>query len=397
MDFIGFWLIEVKFLLSYIIALKLALGKNNAIANELLKTLGCEGLNEFVEKGKIADTVVFDGLVGLNLTSSLRESLLLKVSTAEEIIERSEKKGIKIITILDEEYPTNLGALDNCPTVIYVRGNILGKYEKSIGCVGTRTPSLNAIRAIDSLVASWTQEGFTIISGLAEGVDTRSHEVCLEQGGTTIAVLAHGLDDVYPKKNEQLAERILNSGGLLISEYPTGMKAQRHTFIERNEWIVGLSRGVVVFEATIKSGTMHSVRFAQIQNKSIFCPIPLEPKIPQAEGITFLLNSKQAIAIKNKFEYGKVITALGYTIEHYEILRDYLVHADMKEHLSGINFYRDNNLPKRQIVLNIDEKLYEELHRVAESYQISVQDYFNGFRLAKTNYLKQKGDHKDVE
>ena len=102
----------------------------------------------------------------------------------------------------------------------------------------------------------------SIISGLACGVDKLAHQACISAGGKTVAVLAHGLDIIYPKENKTLAERILKSGGILMSEYPVGTKADRFRFVNRNRIIVGMSRAVIIYECDEKGGTMYNVEFA---------------------------------------------------------------------------------------------------------------------------------------
>jgi DNA processing protein len=113
------------------------------------------------------------------------------------------------------------------------------------------------------------ERGWCVVSGLAEGCDTEGHEGCLAAGGKTIAALAHGFGRIYPAKNKQLAERILESGGALITEYPPGTPPTRSSFIERDRLQSGLSLGIVVVETDIKGGTMHTVRHARDQGRGI--------------------------------------------------------------------------------------------------------------------------------
>lgn len=105
------------------------------------------------------------------------------------------------------------------------------------------------------------KENFSIISGLALGIDAESHKACLNVGGRTIAILAHGLDMIYPRENIELSKSILNNGGTLISEYPVGTKPDKFRFVDRNRIVSGLSKGTIVFETKEKSGTMHTVDY----------------------------------------------------------------------------------------------------------------------------------------
>ncbi|MCH8275856.1 MAG: DNA-processing protein DprA, partial [Armatimonadetes bacterium] len=120
-------------------------------------------------------------------------------------------------------------------------------------------------------VETAAEAGFAIVSGLAHGCDTYGHEGCLEGHGVAVGVLAHGLDRVYPAANRDLAERLLESGGCLVSEYPVGVRPMRAAFAERDRIQSGLSDGVLVIETDVKGGTMHTVRFSRDQGRPLAC------------------------------------------------------------------------------------------------------------------------------
>lgn len=151
----------------------------------------------------------------------------------------------------------------------------------------------------------------SIISGLACGVDKLAHQACISAGGKTVAVLAHGLDIIYPKENKTLAERILKSGGILMSEYPVGTKADRFRFVNRNRIIVGMSRAVIIYECDEKGGMMHNVEFASKQNKPIFCPEVGEGIIDVRTGTKKLIDEHIATVIKEGRDIKGVLTAVG--------------------------------------------------------------------------------------
>ena len=193
------------------------------------------------------------------------------IDKAEYIVKESQMLGIKIVTIKSRFYPKNLREIKNSPAVLYMKGrNFTKRDEKAIACVGTRLPTEFGIRAASSIVGSLADEDFVIISGLAMGIDSESHKACLNKGGRTVAVLAHGLDIIYPKENELLAERILNQGGTLVSEYPIGTKPDKFRFVQRNKIIAGMSKGTILFESKEKSGTMHTINYTLDQNKKVF-------------------------------------------------------------------------------------------------------------------------------
>ena len=161
------------------------------------------------------------------------------------------------------------------------------------------------------LVPQWVDNGCSIISGLACGVDKLSHQSCISAGGKTIAVLAHGLDTIYPKENERLADRILSSGGILMSEYPVGTKADKFRFINRNRIIVGMSKVIVIYECDVKGGTMHNVEFAKQQSKSIFCPAVGEEILDIQTGTKKLIDEHIATVIKQGRDIKGVLETVG--------------------------------------------------------------------------------------
>ena len=168
--------------------------------------------------------------------------------------------------------------------------------------------------AINYLIPQWVNEGFAIISGLAAGVDRLSHFACLASDGKTIAVLAHGLDMIYPSQNQNLAQKILRCNGTLLSEYPVGTKPDKFRFINRNRIIIGLSKATVAIEFSIKSGTMHSINYSQELNRPVFCPSPGSSLDENLAGLKYILDKGIAQPIKNGNDYQHIIYASGYSI-----------------------------------------------------------------------------------
>jgi DNA processing protein len=143
----------------------------------------------------------------------------------------------------------------------------------AVAIVGSRRASHGEPAAF-AFAAHAARSGFAVVSGLALGCDTAAHAGCLEAKGITVAVLACGLDRVAPLSNSQLAKRILNARGFLASEYPPGVAPSNFRFVQRNRVTVALSRAVIVTEAQLKGGTMHTAHFALEQNKPLACYIP---------------------------------------------------------------------------------------------------------------------------
>ena len=191
---------------------------------------------------------------------------------SEEQLNRGTECGVHAIAFHDEEYPARLRKISDPPALLFVKGNVQGLHaSRALAVVGTRKPSPDgeplALRSGRIAV----QSGYAVISGLALGCDTSAHEGCLEAGGIGVAVLAHGLDRVYPAANRDLADRLLDTGGCLTSEYPVGMTPTRSAFAERDRIQSGLSDGVLVIETNIRGGTMHTVRFALKQQRALAC------------------------------------------------------------------------------------------------------------------------------
>lgn len=310
----------------------------------------------------------------------------LYTEKAIDIIERSEKLGIKTISLLDDDYPINLRSMPDCPLILFVKGSMNGNYEKAIGCVGTRKPSKYGIRAVRSLVAEWTKNDFVIVSGLAEGIDTASHKTCIENDGVTIAVLAHGLDTIYPKENIELAEKIIEENGILLSEYPIGIKPEKYNFVKRNRLISGLSKALVVFETNINSGTMHTVKYAKEQNKPIFCPAPIDRELEQSKGLIKLLEDKTAIAIQSRSYFDILIQKLGYVLDpkvqqelNYDKMFKDIIHSFSATFTKKTNHetFEEN----AKVTISIDAKLYEKINFLAQNYGYTTQDFFNGLEL----------------
>lgn len=304
------------------------------------------------------------------------------INEAIEIINKSRELGIKIIPISSKYYPNILKQIDAPPAIIYIKGrNILKEDSKSIACVGTRTPSNYGVNAIKSIVTNLTKEKFTIISGLADGVDGISHKTCLNNNGRTIAVLAHGLDIIYPKKHEGLANEILEHGGTLISEYPVGTNIDKFRFVHRNRIISGLSKGILMIEAKEKSGTRHTINFAEKQNKIIFCPV--FSKFNEMSGLNLeLLNSKKAIPIHGNDDYIKIVYKLGYTLKYDTRMKNRIKSNSINKLIN--QSLNNGNINIEQFKVNdgslgikVNKETYINFKEILKSNDITVKEFFN--------------------
>lgn len=215
------------------------------------------------------------------LASGLSEARLPRVpqgamaeawKRSEEGLHRARDIGVRAMSFYDGDYPERLRTISDPPAVLFAKGSAAGLHSpKGLAVVGTREPTSFGREAAQRSARTAVEAGCTIVSGLAHGCDTYGHEGCLDASGIGVAVLAHGLDKVYPAANRGLAERLLESGGCLTSEYPVGTKPARTAFAERDRLQSGLSDGVLVIETDVEGGTMHTVRFAHAQGRKVAC------------------------------------------------------------------------------------------------------------------------------
>ena len=163
-----------------------------------------------------------------------------------------------------------ISGIANVPKKVYYIGSLPQQRSAVVAIVGTRKPTTYGKEVTFKIAYDLAKKGVIIVSGLALGVDAIAHKAALEAGGTTIAVLANGLDSIYPATNQQLAAAILKSGGAIISEYPPGTPARDFQFLARNRIVSGLADAVIVTEAASRSGTLATVAHALDQNKEVF-------------------------------------------------------------------------------------------------------------------------------
>lgn len=174
------------------------------------------------------------------------------------------------ININDEIYPSKLKEIKNAPKELYLRGNLELLESNSIAIVGSRECTSYGFYNAYEFAKELSKTGICVISGLAQGIDTAAHLGAMHQKGKTIAVLGTGLNKIYPKENEILAESIIKNGGLIISEYGLNQERKSENFPKRNRIMSGLSDGILVVEARKKSGTLITARYAKEQGKKVF-------------------------------------------------------------------------------------------------------------------------------
>lgn len=216
---------------------------------------------------KERDLALVDG-IGPEMASAISGGLEL-LERAKREVEVAERKGIKILVLHQDGYPKNLLGIFDPPPVLYVRGQILPSDELAIAVVGTRSATEYGRLVAEKMGSELARRGITVISGLARGIDSAAHRGALSARGRNLAVLACGVDLVYPPENRDLARRIAENGAL-ISEFPLGTKPVKQNFPMRNRVISGLALGTVVVEAGDKSGALITAAFALDQGREVY-------------------------------------------------------------------------------------------------------------------------------
>jgi DNA processing protein len=199
---------------------------------------------------------------------------------------------VSAITLLEPEYPTWLQHIQSPPAVLYVRGSLEPQDELALAVVGTRRATRYGLEVTRRIVPELVRAGVTIVSGLALGIDGAAHQAALDAGGRTLAVMACGVDVVYPREHRLLA-RAISENGALLSEYPPGVQPDARNFPPRNRIISGLSRGVLVVEAGEKSGALITAQFALEQGRETFA-IPGSVFSCQSRGTNGLIQRGEA-------------------------------------------------------------------------------------------------------
>ena len=241
---------------------------------------------------------------------------------AEEEIKKAEKAKIQILLHSSSCYPKILAETYDAPPVLFYKGNLDLLQRDSIAFVGTRNASANGCAITRKLAAEIGNAGFVVTSGLARGVDTEAHKASLKTG--TIAVVAGGLDVVYPPENKKLFDQIAEQG-LIIGENPVGTEPIARHFPQRNRIIAGLSRGVVVVEAAKRSGSLITAEYAVREGREVFA-VPGSPLDPRCSGTNYLIKCGAQLVeteadIIDNLGHVKPVTLLE-NMESYEAEQD---------------------------------------------------------------------------
>ncbi len=221
-------------------------------------------------------------------------------------LDKVAQAGGRLITLDDEAYPQLLRSLADKPPLLYVRGQLQQQEDKCLAVVGTRKTSKYGWDVAYQLSYQLAQQGITIVSGLAHGIDGSAHRGALQAGGRTIAVMATGIDRIYPRENQDLAEEILASGAI-VSEMPIGTAPLGKNFPQRNRIISGMSLAVLVAEAPEKSGALNTVSHAIDQGRDVLA-VPHNIFSKSGEGCNRLIQ-----------DGAKVVTSVNDVLEELNV------------------------------------------------------------------------------
>jgi len=274
---------------------------------------------------------------------------------AEHQITLLDKHNAKLLTFWDEEYPFYLRKIYDPPVCLFLKGNMLSPEENAIAVVGTRNPTHYGKKVTENIVKELVDYEFTIVSGLARGIDTFAHSTALQNKGKTYAVLGNGLDVIYPAENKKLYESIAEKG-CLISEYGFGTKPDAGNFPRRNRIISGLSIGALIVETDITGGAMLTAKFALDQNREVFA-IPGNIDTKQSRGTNYLIQTGQA----------KLVTNVNDIIEEFG---NRFIKKDIKEKeidLTSLNIFEN------KIYSTIDSNPMH-IDLIAEKTELSVSE-----------------------
>jgi DNA processing protein len=257
-------------------------GLGRATARRLLAACGSpEGVFR-------APRATLQQLVGPALTDALLQAspeLTKRLALAQDW--RRGGSDRHVLALGDADYPAALMQAADPPLMLYVRGELARLAARSLAIVGTRHPSPQGTQNAHAFATHFSQQGWVVVSGLAQGIDGAAHEGALEGAAGTVAVLGTGLDLIYPRAHQVLAERIA-AHGALVSEFPPGTPALPLHFPQRNRIIAGLTQGTLVVEAALKSGSLITARLALEAGREVFA-VPGSIHAPQSKGCHALI------------------------------------------------------------------------------------------------------------
>lgn len=295
-------------------------------ARGIMTLLGVKGLgpvtamklaDRFSTLGEAAEAG-HEGLKGLatepvrRLLADGGPALAEAVAKADDELGRAAEIGAVVLSVFDEAYPRRLKDIPDRPLVIYTSGD-LSLLDRSVACVGSREPTRFGATVAERLATMLGEAGWTIVSGLARGIDAACHEAALACGAPTAAILGSGIDVYASDAAFSLASRIVDAGGLIVTEQPLGREADPASLIRRNRIQTGVSAATFFMQANMESGTMHSVRYALLQGRPVYAP-----GVPAAFAGEPLNHAAMCMTRMDPLQFGRAIDAKPAVMEAIE-------------------------------------------------------------------------------
>ena len=225
-----------------------------------------------------------------------------------EELELAERYGVRILTPADEDYPRQLLETDQHPLCLYVKGEVKALSKPAVAVVGTRRATQYGLEQAGRFGFDLAQSGWSVISGLALGIDAEAHRGALSAGGTTVGVIGSGLDRFYPEQNRALAREIAESGGAVVSQFPFGREPDRETFPIRNHVVAALARGVLAVECPLKSGTLITTSLAADLGRTVMA-VPSRVDSRSGAGCLKLIRDG-AVLVRNADDVNEALSEL---------------------------------------------------------------------------------------
>jgi DNA processing protein len=327
------------------------------LALNLLPNIGPIRVRRLLEQFREPQAILSAPVRDLLLVPGIGEETAAQIADWEnridlpEELRRIREHEIELLTLADPRYPAALRQIHDPPFLLYLRGTITRADAAAVGVVGSRRMSHYGREQARKFSFQLARAGFTIISGLARGIDTAAHEAALAADGRTIAVLGSGIGKVYPPENQALADRIAASGAVL-SEFPVLYVPDKQSFPLRNRIVAGMSSGLLVVEAPARSGSLITANQALEQGRTVFAiPGPIDR--PSSEGCHRLIQQGATLVCTPD----DIIDELGLEINALPL--DFTKIPAQQE---GTKTPAENSIPRRQIDLSpLEERLLGEL------------------------------------
>lgn len=273
--------------LLHLLALKLMPGMGPVTIQNLISYCKSPSRIFRIPKGKLLQVPS----VGPKILEGLHNAESFKI--AEKELRYCEQNQIRILSYLDAGYPSLLKQIPDLPVVLFVKGELLLNSIPWVAVVGTRTPDEYGRLHTNRFTETLSRAGTGILSGLAFGVDQEAHRTCIHKQGKTAAVLGHGLDRIYPWHHRSLADKILESGGALITEYISGTKPDAKNFPTRNRIVAGMSRAILVMQAAKSGGALITAKLGFDYDRDVFA-LPGDLGRKASEGCNLLIQDQIA-------------------------------------------------------------------------------------------------------